>query len=149
MVSDAPPRGERQIYEEIARGFRNPGYSKNAVFDPALDIRYHVGAHTCDPRGDVRASPWAEIRLLHYRFLGAKYFVGRYMARQRHLSEENLKNGWGTLVTVPGYAGARSIAGSSEEALTQRYYAMLNEQEIEDVVPSDRPSGAPPAALDV
>jgi len=134
MVSECPPFTDGQIYQEIRRGFRNPWYSKCAVFDPALEINYLPGSHACVPTGLVRRSEGIELKLLHYRFLGEDYFCGRYATRQASLSATNLDNNWGTLLSVPGRTGGLTIHNCSLEELRARYRQILGEQSIEKVV---------------
>jgi glycosyltransferase involved in cell wall biosynthesis len=95
MVSNSPPQGPGQIYDEIKRGFPNNQYSKRGVFQPVLDINFKAGGHGAIPTGPVKESAEAEILLLHYRYLGLDYFSRRYEQHRRRLSEESLLMGWG------------------------------------------------------
>lgn len=96
MVSDKPPTGGGQIYDEIKQGFHNVRYAKRAVFNPMVDINFDHGGHTCNPRGPVAESPFAEIKLLHYRYLGEEYFERRYQEHRKRLSEESIRYDIGT-----------------------------------------------------
>jgi glycosyltransferase involved in cell wall biosynthesis len=96
MVAPEPPRGTGQIYEEIKRGFRNKLYFKRGVFDPSLDINFHHGGHHAFPVGRIKESTDRDIFLLHYRYLGLDYFTKRYEEHRRRLSDESIKNNWGT-----------------------------------------------------
>lgn len=96
MVSEAPPAGAGHVYEEIKHGFPNGRYfNKRGVFHPSIDINFEPGGHECDPVGKVVESPDAEIKLLHYRYLGEEYFVKRYEAHRSRMSDENRKGEWG------------------------------------------------------
>lgn len=96
MVADLPPTSPGQIYDEIKHGFPSETYAKRAVFNPMLDINFSPGGHTVVPWGPVVESAAAEIKLLHYRYLGEEYFVRRYEQHRRRTCEENILNDWGT-----------------------------------------------------
>jgi len=96
MVSVNPPKGTGQIYEEIQHGFHNILYGKRAIFSPMVDIRFDRGGHTCHPLGPVVESPLAEIKLLHYRYLGEEYFERRYAEHRKRLSAESILRNFGT-----------------------------------------------------
>jgi glycosyltransferase involved in cell wall biosynthesis len=100
MVSSSLPvdRGQ-DIYEDIKIGFNNELYNKHAIFNPELDICYGIGSHSCKPKGRIVKSPFSDIKLLHYRFLGIDYIKSRWEIRKRRISEENVKNSWGTVPT--------------------------------------------------
>lgn len=109
MVSSALPSTSGQIYDEIKDGVFHPGYSKGAVFDPSIDINYEPGAHRCHPAGNIKESRVSEIKLLHYRFLGADFFVRRMRLHDARCSERNKKLGLSVLrlpvgVTVDDFA---------------------------------------------
>lgn len=97
MVSDNVPNTTGQIYDEIKKGVRDATFSKKAVFNPAIDIRYSPGAHKCNPSGKITESELAEIKILHYRFLSSKFIVDRLETRTKRLSQENIKRGWGVI----------------------------------------------------
>ena len=76
-------------------GYLN-AYGKRCVFHPSIDINYEPGCHECSPQGEVRRSETAEIKLLHYKYLGLDYTLKLFPWRYRQrLSEENIKQGWG------------------------------------------------------
>lgn len=95
MVSDAPPSGTGQIYHEIKLGVPDKEYSKRVVFNPALDVRFSPGGHKANATGPVVESEIADIKLLHYKYLGPQYFQKRYEEHRRRLSLESIKNRWG------------------------------------------------------
>jgi len=79
MVSERPPSGSGQIYEEIRRGLRDKLESKWTVFDPELTLRFKKGRHG-GPRyvdDGITTDGTGELKLLHYRYLGAEYFEKR------------------------------------------------------------------------
>lgn len=95
MVSQSPPSGTGQIWEEIKNGFHNKMYSKRGVFHPSIDINFGYGGHECYPKGSVVESGDAQIKLLHYRFMGEDYFAKRYEIRRQRICDEDLKRGLG------------------------------------------------------
>lgn len=109
MVSDAPPTGPGQIYEEIRTGFRSESFDKPEVFRPEIDINFEPGCHKANPRGLVKKSAKAEIKLLHYRYLGPDYLIRRYELRTRRLSKDNRRFGWGVIKVPKGKTLADSI----------------------------------------
>lgn len=100
MVADGPPQGVGQIYDEIKSGYPEPSYAKRSVFRPELDIDYEYGCHTCRPKGEVVESAEAEIKLLHYRWLGEDFVVQKYGTRFSRTGEESRRRGWG-YVSIP------------------------------------------------
>jgi len=134
MLSNRPPVGTGPIYQEFRTGFRNDWYSKRALFSPEIDIRFEPGCHRCDPQGPVKESDEAEIRLLHYRFLGAEFFLKKYLLRQERMSEESRSMGWGTHLSVPGQFGRRPLYPCTPEELEERYREIVDRQTLEIVV---------------
>ena len=65
---------------------------KNIIFDPSLDIKYMPGAHANQCPNAVK-SDTAEIKLLHYKFLGKEYVLARYNQLAEQLSDFNKKTG--------------------------------------------------------
>jgi glycosyltransferase involved in cell wall biosynthesis len=65
---------------------------KNIIFDPNLDVRYMPGAHANQTPNAV-FSDEAELKLLHYKFLGKEYVLSRYNNLAEQLSDFNLKTG--------------------------------------------------------
>jgi len=102
MLGDDYPKTPGQLYEEINQGVSESFYSKRAIFNPELNVRYVEGAHKCFVSGKYYESPTAEIKLLHYRFLCKEFFVKTMERRQLRCSEENIKKGWGYLKLPPG-----------------------------------------------
>lgn len=134
MVGDAPPGADRVLTDEIRCGFSNPFYSKRAIFSPEIDIRFEPGCHRCDPRGKIVESDEPEIRLLHYRFLGADFFARKYMLRQERMSEESRRAGHGTHLTVPGDSDWRPLYPATEDDLRRRYDEVLRGRTLETAV---------------
>lgn len=65
---------------------------KNIVFNPTLDITYQPGAHS-NQTPNATFSKDAELKLLHYKFLGKEYVLSRYNNLADQLSDFNLKTG--------------------------------------------------------
>mgnify|MGYP001220674078 CR=1 FL=1 len=65
---------------------------KNIIFDPSLDIKYMPGAHANQSFGQVKSDK-AELKLLHYKFLGKDYVLTRYNELAKQLSDFNKKHG--------------------------------------------------------
>jgi hypothetical protein len=61
---------------------------KNIIFDPKLEIQYGIGGHSFQAYGGVY-SQTAELKLLHYKFLGKDYVKRIYISRAKRLSEFN------------------------------------------------------------
>jgi hypothetical protein len=110
MLSQNPPTGPGQIYEQISRGIRAREYAKVAVFDPNLDIQWFAGKH------DVIAASGLAIRrddgsdplkLLHYRWLGEEYFLKRNERNYSRLDEKN-RNARHGIETYPDFTGTYS-----------------------------------------
>lgn len=134
MVSDGVP-SDGKLTEHARMGFANSWYCKNAVFDPQIDINFHFGCHRCSPSGPVVQSPIPEIKLLHYRFLGEEHFARKYAARAARIDPESARNGWGTVIGVPGAAGLWPVVGVTLPELRRTYREILGEQEIVQVLP--------------
>ena len=67
---------------------------KNIIFDPKLDVHYGIGGHSFNGNGGVYSES-AELKLLHYKFLGKDYVKKAYISRAKRLSEWNKQNKFG------------------------------------------------------
>lgn len=65
---------------------------KNIIFNPKLEMNYRPGAHSNNCQG-AKLSSDAEIKLLHYKFLGKDYVLERYNNLAEQLSDFNKKTG--------------------------------------------------------
>jgi hypothetical protein len=65
---------------------------KNIIFDPFIEVKYMPGAHSNQTKGAI-FSDEAELKLLHYKFLGKEYVLSRYGNLAEQLSDYNLKTG--------------------------------------------------------
>lgn len=65
---------------------------KNIIFNPVLDVTYAPGSHSNRVSGSVQ-SETAELKLLHYKFLGKEYVLERYKTLAEQLSDYNKQTG--------------------------------------------------------
>jgi len=75
MVSEGLPINgyeHKQIYDHIKTGVEAPLYSKPVIFKPEETVRWVRGKHFCEPDA-ARGEMFPELRLLHYRYLGAEF----------------------------------------------------------------------------
>ena len=115
MVSDGPPTGKGQIYDEIRRGFPAPAYSKVAIFDPSIGVFWAAGKHKADLppcRGGGYDDP---LKLLHYRYLGEAWHRERNQRNYQRVSEAAHVIGYGKECS-PGYEGEYSPEWYAENA---------------------------------
>ncbi len=96
MVSFRFPNTQGQIYSRLKYGEPSQGYSKRCIFAPEIDINYVVGAHACEPCGQIRESRQADVKLLHYHYIGLLTNWRRHKECRSRLSEFNRKHnlGW-------------------------------------------------------
>jgi hypothetical protein len=66
---------------------------KNIIFNPILEVRYMPGAHN-NLTPNAIFSETAELKLLHYKFLGKEYTSKRYQNLSEQLSDFNLQSGF-------------------------------------------------------
>lgn len=67
---------------------------KNIIFDPKLDVQYGIGGHSFQAPNGV-LSPTADLKLLHYKFLGKDYVKRVYVSRAKRLSDFNKQHKFG------------------------------------------------------
>lgn len=91
MLADSFPSGTTPITEQIRYGIRDAEYDKVAIFDPELSIRFRPGRHNC--RIDGASAQQGEVKLLHYRYLGADYLQRRNAYNFGNLSEAERQAG--------------------------------------------------------
>lgn len=111
MLSDAPPTGTGQIYEQINRGIPAEAYAKAAIFDPCLDIQWQTGKHSAlQAYGNVVRDDGVDpLKLLHYRWLGEDWFLTRNARNYSRLPADCIATGQGR-ETYPEYSGIYSEA---------------------------------------
>ncbi|MEI8038804.1 MAG: glycosyltransferase family 2 protein [Verrucomicrobiota bacterium] len=89
------PQAARPITELVRYGRSAPWYGKRIIFRPDVDINYNPCCHICHPQGPVVESPSAELKLLHYHYMGYLYNLRKHRERGRRLSQYNLKRNLG------------------------------------------------------
>jgi hypothetical protein len=99
MVSDHfPDPNGGQIYEQIRTGYPFSDMNKKIVFNPNAiwDLLYSPGSHWIENiKGRVVWDPDPDVRLLHYKWLGAPYIISRYGHEAERVYMPTLKElGW-------------------------------------------------------
>jgi glycosyltransferase involved in cell wall biosynthesis len=97
LVSNSPPSGQGQVYDEIRLGKYCREYeSKMCVFDPnaVVEINYSLGAHEAHPYGDVKIRWPSELKLLHCKFFGVDYVYEACRKARSHLHPKAKELGW-------------------------------------------------------
>jgi glycosyltransferase involved in cell wall biosynthesis len=110
MIAKEPPKGKGQIYHEIQLGVPAPDYAKVAIFSPFLDVEWEPGKHAAKMSGPievVRDDGTDPLRLLHYRWLGEKWFIERNQRNYERISSDNRRSMYGK-ETYPEYTGIYS-----------------------------------------
>lgn len=90
MYAPEFPTGPGQIYDEVKTGMPYAAYSKPCVFNPALTLRWHAGKHGLLNDDNAKRSQAAELKVLHYRHLGAAWFEGRNHRNYTRMTPENI-----------------------------------------------------------
>jgi hypothetical protein len=93
MVSESFPEYDgNPITDKIKIGSETyQPMCKNIIFDPKIDVEYGIGGHSINSK-QGKLSPTAELKLLHYKFLGKEYVKNIYISRAKRLSEFNKQN---------------------------------------------------------
>jgi hypothetical protein len=80
MVASDFPAAAGPLWKTVRDGARDEHWDKPQFFDPGRidEINFAVGRHTASPTGDVVYPRHVRTRLLHYKYLGAEYLVGRH-----------------------------------------------------------------------
>jgi hypothetical protein len=97
MISEIFPVAGVPISEQIRSGVREPNLDKPQLFAPDLidEINFLPGRHTADPKGHIQIPPVAEVKLLHFKYLGLDYFKKRLSQLRQGLGELDIEKGWG------------------------------------------------------
>ena len=66
-----------QLYDLIKMGWADRWSTKTVVFDPAIQITFTPGRHQCLPSRNIITYKNIGLKMLHYRYLGPKYFKDR------------------------------------------------------------------------
>lgn len=83
------------------KGVVNDNYSKSIMFNPRKinSINYSIGAHKCNPSGDVVYSE-KTAKLLHRKYISEEYVLNKQLEYKRRLSELNRRYGWGSEYSI-------------------------------------------------
>ena len=79
MIADDFPTEDKPLWQLVTRGVRFIPLDKIAIFDPSAiqEMNYGTGRHDAAPTGRVIWEKRPQVRLLHYKRLGAKYVSER------------------------------------------------------------------------
>lgn len=97
MVTDVFPSPDEYLTKTRHHGVPFDPCSKLSIFNPdaILETSFDVGRHSAAPTGRVRYPRRDRVRLLHYKFLGLDYVVGRYALLSGGLGPLDRQNQWG------------------------------------------------------
>lgn len=116
MVSRHFPTTDGQIYDEIKTGFPDGVWDKKAIFRE--NMIWNVGRHSINhPALRIVSSEYPEIKLLHYRALGADYVRWRHARNWARVPERCRALNLGTN-TAPDAVGHHTI-GWFEEVISK------------------------------
>ena len=98
MVADVFPTEDQPLWRLVTQGVRSISFDKLSIFDPAAiqEINYHVGRHESAPRGRIAWEKKPQVRLLHYKRLGADYLVERGRILSKGIRPGDIASNWGT-----------------------------------------------------
>lgn len=112
MFSREFPTTKGQIYEEVRAGVLDDCWNKPAIFRDAAN--WTVGRHGWDyAQSNPRSSAAAEIKLLHFRGLGAEYVRWRHQRNWDRVPDAQRRLHFGAN-TNPNYVGHHSVAWFEE-----------------------------------
>jgi hypothetical protein len=79
MIADQFPTEQKPLSQIVTRGLRYFPFDKPAIFDPSAieEMNYATGRHQASPVGRVAWERQPQIKLLHYKRLGAAYVSER------------------------------------------------------------------------
>ena len=89
---------EMLLAPDILKSLENMKASGATIFDPKAitNIGYSVGAHKCDPQGNVKWYEGQDIYALHINHnLSFDYKIQRYRSMNANLSQKNKNQRWG------------------------------------------------------
>jgi hypothetical protein len=78
-------------------GYRDALYDKTLLFDKTkcTTMNWNYGAHECSPEGDLTPQE-GSYKMLHMKYIGENWCRTRHEERGNRLSQNNIRNGWGT-----------------------------------------------------
>lgn len=97
MTADAFPAGAHAMWREVVQGVRDKTFDKLAIFQPdaVRETNFEAGRHGDDPEGLAVFDPHPQVKLLHYKNLGADYVCERNAALAGGLRERDASERWG------------------------------------------------------
>jgi Glycosyl transferase family 2 len=97
MLSEIFPTTEYRLCDIITQGMPLKLLDKPLIFNPNAieNINYAVGRHAASPEGDVRYPETAEVKLLHYKYLGIDYLLERHAELKTGLKSQDIRKRWG------------------------------------------------------
>jgi len=97
MVADEFPTETAPLHQTVRRGMRWEVMDKEQVFDPnrVEEINWLPGRHVANPIGEVLFPAQAEVKLLHYKYLGLDYTIRRYKQLRTGLRPGDIAGEWG------------------------------------------------------
>lgn len=97
MISHTFPDVQTRLCDAVTQGMRWDRMDKSSIFDPnrIVDINYVGGRHIAAPTGEVVFPPHAEVKLLHYKYLGIDYVVKRTAQLKPGLRKKDIERGLG------------------------------------------------------
>lgn len=86
-------------FANMKYGVKSPIESKFFLFNKKFisDINYTAGAHSCNPIGKIVYSQ-KRYKAYHYASINENLTIEKFKVRQKRLSPENIKMGWGLYV---------------------------------------------------
>jgi hypothetical protein len=97
MIADEFPTGEKPLWQLVTRGVRSFPLDKCAIFNPSVieEMNYSHGRHEASPTGRVIWEKQPQVRLLHYKRLGADYVSERNRILSRGIRSGDIAEDWG------------------------------------------------------
>lgn len=96
MVSPQFPDKDAVLTNSVRRGRPLDSMDKPIIFDPNAieEMNFEAGRHAAEPSGRVVFPPTREVKLLHYKHLGADYLVSRTNNLRSRRTDLDRQVGW-------------------------------------------------------
>lgn len=97
MIADGFPTEEKPLWQLVTRGVRSFPLDKLAIFDPSAieEMNYTPGRHEASPTGRVIWEKQSQVKLLHYKRLGADYVNERNRILSQGIRSGDIAEDWG------------------------------------------------------
>ena len=98
MIADDFPDEEKPLWQLVTRGVRYFPFDKPAIFNPSaiVEMNYGNGRHQAAPTGRVVWERESQVKLLHYKRLGAAYVSERNRILSRGLRTGDIVREFGS-----------------------------------------------------